>query len=381
MEIHFEKIGYVNLKIAFLGPSHPWRGGIAQFAENLAIQLRQRDDEVMMYTFIRQYPDFLFPGGKQTEAADQDKGLPTRRVLTPYNPFTWLKTIRALKAWQPDILFISYWLPVMAPAFGIILCRLPNIKKVWLIHNLDFHEKWLFADILTRFAMQAGDKYVTLSQISAAALKRMVKPWQLQHNIKLFHPVFASPAGFQRKCFESETHTPTILFFGFIKPYKGLDILLKALPLALKKLPKLRLIIAGDVYGDKQQYLDLIKLYHLEQAVEAHFRYLTEPELADFFSRCDLCVLPYRSATQSGVVQMAFAYEVPVLATKVGGISEAVTDGVNGLLVEPENPVALAQAILRFFQEQMGESYSAAIRTNNTKYSWDSFTVRLMEKM
>lgn len=372
------------MKVAFLGPSAPWRGGIAQFAENLAGKFIQTHDEVRMFTFIRQYPDLLFPGGKQT--ANEGCLLPTKRVLTPYNPFTYLKTIKAIKSWKPDVLIISYWLPFMAPAWGVILRFLPAIKKYYLIHNLDFHEKWLFADSMTRYALQPADGYITLSDVSATALTRLVSNTKVRTNIQLWHPPFekvinASVIVEQHADAAKPKCNMTMLFFGFIKPYKGLDILLEALPAVLSVYPQLKLIIAGDVYGDKNFYTDKIKANRLSEAVECHFEYIKDDELAGYFERCDVCVLPYRSATQSGVVQMAFAYYKPVIATRVGGISETVKDGINGLLCEPGSHQALADAIIDFYRQSDFSHYAQAIARDNQCYSWDAFLSQLKARL
>jgi D-inositol-3-phosphate glycosyltransferase len=359
------------MRIALLGPSFPWRGGIAQFANNLGVKLHAQGKEVMMFTFRHQYPSLFFPGGDQLDNSFQTIKLPTQRILTPYNPFTWLTSIHDIKGWNPDVIIISYWLPFMAPAFGFILSFLKGIRKIYLIHNADFHEKWLFANTLTHFAFKPVREYITLSNTSTQTLKGYSDCFQIK---QLFHPVYENIL-----VQDEQEKKYRLLFFGFIKHYKGLDILLDAMPAVIQKFPQIRLTIAGDVYGDKGVYLNQIERLGIKDKVDVHIKYIPDEQLETYFAECDLCVIPYRSATQSGVAQMAFAHEKPIIATRVGGISEVVIDGQNGFLVEPENPTALADKILEFYKNELGHKFKANIRQNNIQYSWDSFTQQLME--
>jgi glycosyltransferase involved in cell wall biosynthesis len=364
------------MRIAFLGPSYPWRGGIAQFAQNMALKLCENEHEVMMFTFIHQYPALFFPASEQTETALSPPKLATQKILTPYNPWTWLTAIQDIKGWNPDVIIVSYWLPVMAPAFGFILRGLKKVRKLYLIHNIKFHEKWLFADKLTRYAMRPADGYITLSDTSARALQETNITIDSHKLLSLFHPVYEQ---LFIKNDKVHSHLFRILFFGFVKHYKGLDVLLNALPIVLKELPQIKLVIAGDIYGVQKPYREMIENLNLKDNVEAHFRYISDEEIEGFFTGCDVCILPYRSATQSGVAQMAFAYDVPVIASNVGGIEEVVRDGENGLLVEPENTQALADKIVEFYQKDYAEQFRNAIRKNNEQYSWDVFTQKLLE--
>jgi len=364
------------MRIAFLGPSYPWRGGIAQFAQNLAEKLLGRQHEIMMFTFIHQYPALLFPGSQQFDETGKPPNLATQRILTPYNPFTWLSAVNDIKGWNPDALIVSYWLPFMAPAFGFIIRHLPKVKKIYLIHNARFHEKWLFAEQLTRYAMRPADGFITLSEASSKDLLKVIDQSAKDKILQLFHPVYEQLLLHQEQV---QSHQKRILFFGFVKHYKGLDILLEAMPEVIKQIPELKLVIAGDVYGDKKVYWDKIIDLCLKDNVEAHFRYIPDEQIEGFFTGCDVCVLPYRSATQSGVAQMAFAYEVPVIATKVGGIEEVVIDGENGLLAEPENALDLAKKIIGFYSQDIASRFRDNIRSQNEQFSWDAFTKRVLD--
>jgi glycosyltransferase involved in cell wall biosynthesis len=364
------------MRIAFLGPSYPWRGGIAQFAENLAAKLENRGHEILMFTFIHQYPELLFPGSDQIDNSKREYKLATHKVLTPYNPFTWLSAARDIQAWQPDLLIVSYWIPFLAPALGYIMRKLKSTKRLFLIHNLDFHEKWLGADKLTRYALQAADYYVTLSGTSSKALTLLLKPDPEKQSLQLFHPLYE----FLRLP-EQTNHElkHKLLFFGFVKHYKGLDILFRAMPKVLQKLPELKLVVAGDVYGDKKVYLDLVNELKLKDKVELHLRYIGEEEIEQFFEDCDVCILPYRSATQSGVALLSFSFDVTVIASRVGGMEEAVIDNVNGYLVEPENPETLADRIVALYQGDTIYRFRKNIKETRQNLSWDNFTDQLLE--
>lgn len=364
------------MRIAFLGPSHPWRGGIAQFAQNLAAKLAENGQDVIMFTFIHQYPELFFPGSEQTESSAPKTVLPTQKILTPYNPLTWLSALHDIRAWNPDVLIVSYWIPFMAPAFGFMLRHLKQTRKIYLIHNVDAHEKWLLSSALTRFAMRSADAFITLSKVSTQALVNLVKNLGRNRILELFHPVYEYLHLNDRQEVEIKNK---LLFFGFVKYYKGLDILLQALAIAIKTNPALKLVIAGDIYGDRKIYLDLIDTLQLKDNVELHFRYIADEEIEGFFTESDVCVLPYRSATQSGVAQLSFAFEVPVIATRVGGIEEVVRDGENGLLVEAENPAALAEKILAFYHQNQMSVFVKNIRTANQENSWDAFTEKLLD--
>ncbi len=367
------------MKFGFLGPSYPFRGGISQFAVNFAGNLIKTGHSVEMFNFRNQYPRLLFPSGNQIDLKAKGCELPSFRILTPYNPLTWGKTADLIRNSHPDVLIVSYWLPFMAPAYGYILRQLPDIKKYFLIHNIDFHEKWLFADAFTKHAMKKADGFIVLSEATSISLRQKI-PASPDNIIFLFHPVFEPSLSSEERATRPKDGQ-NLLFFGFVKPYKGLDILLKAMPVVLAKFPKVKLTIAGDVYGDKEPYFKLIEELKLSNAVTCHFRYISEAEAADFFQGSDVCVLPYRSATQSGVTQLAFSYETPVIATNVGGIAETVQDGINGFIAESENPAALSGKIIEFLEMKDRDKFISEIRIRNRNHSWQRFTELFLEQL
>lgn len=372
------------MRIAFLGPAYPHRGGIAQFIASWADHFLKAGHEVQVFSFIHQYPNWLFPGKDQKDHSDVTIDLPIKPVLTPYDPFTFQKTVDAILDYQPDVLILKYWIPFFAPAFGYVLRHLKkksSMKIVYNIDNIDFHEKWLFAESLTRYALKPADYFMTMSDTVYKSLKRILPGIHEDRIMQFYHPTYDF---YQRKRTlspeKSNSEMPRILFFGFIKHYKGLDVLLNAMPSVIEQIPKVRLVVVGEVYGNDDQYRKLVHSLHLEEHVELHTVYIPNEQVEDYFTNTDVCVLPYRSATQSGITQLAFAFHTPVIATRVGGLSEVIEEGKNGFLVEPENPKQLAEAIIRYFRDDCRPDFVRYIAEHQRSYSWEPL-VEAIEKL
>lgn len=352
------------MKIAFLGPAPPYRGGISLFASHLANEMTREGHEVCFFNFRKQYPQILFPAGKQED--DIDTALPNQRILIPYLPHTWDKCARAINIYKPDITIVSWWLPFFAPAYGSILRKLNHGRKVILAHNITPHEDWIASRSLLRYVFSKADEIVVLSKSCLLELKRNL-PSRIVRKAKLgFHPIYDSYSGHTSKT----NALPRILFFGMIKGYKGLDVLLEAMPIIRVAIPDIRLVIAGTVYKDKAAYEEKIKLLDLSANVETHFRYISDEEVADYFRQSDLCILPYKSATQSGVIATSYSYDTPVVASDIGGLSEYVEQGQTGLLVPPDNPPALAAAIISYYSKDMSKGMQEGIRNFKKKNTW-----------
>lgn len=366
-----------SLRIAMLGPAPPFRGGISVFATHLGHELSSQDHEVHYFNFISQYPKFLFPGGDQMDETCPD--INSERILTPYLPYTWLHTIKSINQYQPDIVLVSWWLPFFAPAFGTILRKLLSTRIIYIAHNIIPHEFWPGTKTLLKYALSPAQKIVVLSKACLDDLKRYLPNSIARKGILGFHPIYnyAKPDVVQRSTVQPDPHT--ILFFGLIKPYKGLDVLLKAMPLIKAKHPGIKLVIAGAVYGSSAVYEEIIADLGLDSQVERHYRYISDDEIAGFFERCGLCVLPYKSATQSGVIATAYSFDTPVIASNVGGLSEYIIPDQTGFLVEPENPQALADAIIRYIETNSYIPMSANIRDYKRKFGWDEL-VKLILK-
>ena len=299
------------MKIAFLGPAPPIRGGISAFAVELGKCYLELGHEVKMFGFIRQYPSLIFPGKSQTASFDLPESLQIDNSFVPYRPDTWPRGLKAIRDFEPDVLFISYFIPFFAPLYFFVAKAMKKTRVCVILHNLVPHESWPAAKLLARSVLQHADSIVCLSEASQKELMRLM-PNNIYLKSKLgFHPVYD-----QYIIHEEAAREPhTLLFFGLIKKYKGLDILISAMPKVLEKYEDAKLLIVGEVYGSDELYQNLIDELGIQKSVESHLRYVEDDEVAGFFQRASLCVLPYRTASQSGVIAMAMALGVPVLAS------------------------------------------------------------------
>ncbi len=366
-------------RIALLGPAPPFRGGISQFALMLAREFLREGHEVRMYTFKRQYPQLLFPGGEQTTTFSDIHDIPVERVFTPYLPHTWKNAVVSIRDFQPDLLITSYFLPWFAPSYAWIYKRLSDTRKICLAHNIDFHEKWPGADLLSQQFFKHCERIVLLSSACLNDLKRKMPVAISRKGLLGFHPIYDCYSSGWDKPVAVPPKQPTALFFGLIKAYKGLDVLLKALKQARRRIPELKLIIAGEVYGKADMYEHLIRELGLGEAVDARFHYITDSEIAAIFRQAQVCVLPYKSATQSGVIATAYSFQMPVIASDVGGLSEYVSAGDTGLLVPPNDPEALAASLIRYFEEDLHARMSARIPSYIEKFSWPKLAALILE--
>lgn len=360
------------MKIAFLGPAPPYRGGISLFALMLARAMQGLGHEVVFYNFLRQYPKLLFPGKEQFDSALATSEFSNIRSLTPWLPFSWWRTAQHINSFKPDIILVSWFLPFFAPAYGWILRHTIKVPKVILAHNVAAHENWAFALQLMLYTFKPASKIVLLSKATLFELQQKAPLSISKRGVLGFHPSY--------DCYASVKHrqeAKTLLFFGLIKPYKGLDILLSAMPLVLAKLPEAKLVIAGEVYGDSTLYEKQIQALGINHALSTHFRYISDPEISAFFAQASLCILPYKSASQSGVIATSYSFGVPVLASDVGGLGEYVLPGKTGYLVPPENPEMLASAIITHLQNN--PDLSSGIAEYCTHHSWKSLAELVLQ--
>ncbi len=369
------------MKIAMIGPGYPYRGGLAQFNHTLYQHLSQKH-EVTFYTFTRQYPELFFPGKTQLDTSQSPPPVPTIRVLDSINPLTYWTTFRRIQQYKPDVLLFRYWMPFFAPAFGSIAMLnryFLGAKTVFICDNIIPHEPRPGDRLLTHFAFRFVDGFVVMSAQVEQELQqfRPKAPY-----VRLFHPIFQHfPPPVSRKealAYLNLPDKPTLLFFGFIRHYKGLDILLKALPQVLKAVD-CQLVVAGEFYEDPAPFKKLVRQLGIEAQVTFFDDYIPNERVPYFFSAADVVVLPYRSATQSGIVPVCYHYEKPVIATTVGGLPEVVTPGQTGMLVPPEDPAALAAAIVEFFTQNAAATYRQHIQQIKPQFSWEYFTRQLVQ--
>jgi D-inositol-3-phosphate glycosyltransferase len=363
------------MKIALLGPMYPYRGGIAHFLETMYWGLQERGHEVTALTFTRQYPEKLFPGKTQLETGHVEHPVPAERVLDTIEPLSWLKTIRRILREQPDVIVFKYWMPFFAPSLGTIVrdVRRRGVKAVAVVDNAIPHERRPGDRQLSRYLLSVCDGLIVMSDSVEQDVRSLGVQTPL---IRVAHPIYdlfgaAPPSDEARSLFGLLQDEPVLLFFGFIRRYKGLHVLLEAMPQVVKALPGVRLIVAGEFYEDAAPYHALIARHGLDHHVLLHADYIPNDRVPAFFSAADVVVQPYVSATQSGVAQIAYNFDKPLIVTDVGGLAEIVPHEQAGLVVPPEDPEALAQGIIRFFQENMAERLTAGVREEKPKYSWD----------
>ena len=364
------------MKIIIVSAAYPLRGGIAQYAAILFKTLQQRGHQVDVFTFRRQYPKILFPGKTQLETNKTESvRIESHPVLDSINPFNWLKVFGLIKKNRPALIIFNYWMPFFAPCYGAIgwlIKKFTKIKILYICHNIIPHERWPGDLFLTKFAFSTVDYFIVQSAIVANELLSLFPEAKYKH---IAHPIYyifgeMMPKEEARKKLQLTTQQ-VILFFGFVRAYKGLDLLLKAVPL-IKPTLDVKLLVVGEFYEDKTKYLDLINHLGIFREVVIYSDFIPNEEVGLFFSAADVVVLPYKSATQSGIVQVAYHFNKPCIVTDVGGLGEVVIDNKTGFVVPPENPDEIAQAVLRFYEKNKEKEFSANIEIEKKKYSWDN---------
>ena len=364
------------MRFAFLSAFPPYRGGLARFSAELVTELR-RNSEVSAFTFTRQYPGLLFPGTSQydTDAPDQ---VHAERVLDSIAPWTWGRTARAMAATAPDVAVLRYWMPFFGPSLGTVAkgLRHRGIKVISIVDNAIPHEPRFFDKPFTRYFLEHNDGFVAMSE----RVKEDLLALRPDARVALLpHPLYDHfgppvPMADARRRLGIAEDRKVSLFFGFIRDYKGLDLLIDAMA---ELPPDHVLVIAGEPYGDMRKYHEAIARNGLKDRVVDHIRYIADAEVPVFFSAADAVVLPYRSATQSGITAIAYHFGVPVIATDVGGLKEAVEDGRTGIIVPHPDAVDIAQAIRRFHAEHLATACRARVAHLREELSWGRFADRL----
>lgn len=368
------------MRIVICGPAHPYRGGIAAYNERLAQQFLQEGDAAAIYTFRLQYPSFLFPGKTQYDEGYAPTGVTITRAINSVNPLNWFTIGLRLRRTRPDLLILRYWLPFLAPALGFISRIVKSnghTRIITIFDNVVPHEKHFGDSLLTRFFIKSihGALVMTravendLRQFSAT-MPCVISPHPLFDNYS--EPVSRAEALVRLKLCPADKF---ILFFGFIREYKGLDLLLQAMAYPEIQSLGVKLIVAGEFYEDEKPYFDLIHKLEISDRIILHSHFISDDEVRYYFSAASLVVQPYRSATQSGVTQVAYNFNKPMVVTDVGGLAEIVPDGKCGYVVAPE-PEAIAGAISDFFSGDV-DRFRAGIEEQKKSYSWDRLTEAL----
>ncbi|MBO5828938.1 MAG: glycosyltransferase [Paludibacteraceae bacterium] len=372
------------MKIVIVGTAYPFRGGLATFNERLARQFQAEGHEVVMETFTLQYPSFLFPGKSQYSESAPPGDLKIERSFSSVNPISWFKSANKIAEFNPDIVIFAYWMSFMAPCFGTIARRVKakcNAKCYALVHNMLPHEQTLLDKFLPSYFVRTIDGFIALSKSVAKDISLIDK----QGKPILFspHPIYDH---YGSKCDKNvaakklnlDPSVNYLLFFGFIRSYKGVDLLLQAL--ADERLSEFncKVIVAGEFYEDEKYYYDLEKKLGLKGRVIWYPSFIPDGEVAPYFNVADMVILPYKSATQSGVAQIAYHFEKPMVVTNVGGLPEIVPNKKVGFVVDV-NPKAIATAIAGFYTETNSLNFEAGIAEEKKKYEWTKLTQSFVE--
>lgn len=366
------------MRIAILSPFYPYRGGIAQFSAMLYQALEKKGHEVKAFSFSRLYPGFLFPGKTQfVEENDRAVSMPSERILDSINPFSYEKTAKAIAEFQPDILVIAYWMSFFGPAYGHIANRLKNKTKIiTLLHNAIPHEPRFFDKPFAKMLFDRTHGFIVLSD----TVKNDVLSLYPQARICLKpHPLydhFGKKLNKEESCkiVEVDPDKKTLLFFGLIRDYKGLDLLIEAMNYLDDSY---QLIIAGECYGDFAKYQERIDKSTAKGRIKVLNKYIDDKEVPLLFSASDLLVLPYRSATQSGVLPVAYHFEIPILATDVGDLPDSVGVQGTGLICKPE-AISISEGIKKVFAEDR-QHFIINIQEEKKSLSWESFAKALID--
>lgn len=369
--------------VVIIGPAFPLRGGgLSTFNERLAREFNNQGYKTQIYTFSLQYPSFLFPGTSQYSTDAAPKDLDIKVCINSINPFNWIKIGMELAKLKPDLVIVRFWIPFMGPCLGTIL-RLVRINKhttiLCIADNIFPHEKRFGDAIFTKYFIKPIHAFITMSENVFADLRNLesVKP-----AILVNHPLYDNFGSIVSK-YEARNYLnlplnkKIILFFGFIRDYKGLDLLLEAMADQRIKDEGIVLMVAGEFYKDPTSYLEQIKNLNLEEAIVLKTHFIQESEVKYYICSSDLVVQPYRNATQSGVTPLAYHFEKPMLVTNVGGLPLMVPDGKVGLVCDA-NPKSIADHIVKYFA--MGEdSYLPYLKEEKKKYTWNIFLEKIIE--
>tara|TARA_B100001540_G_C15798387_1_gene638749 strand:+ start:772 stop:1911 length:1140 start_codon:yes stop_codon:yes gene_type:complete len=362
-------------KVIIIGPAYPFRGGIANFNNSLAQEYYNKGIDIQIFSFSLQYPEFLFPGTTQFEDSSPPKDINIRTIINSINPFNWFAVAQRINKEKPDYILVRYWLPFMALCLGTI-CRLldKRIKKIAITDNIIPHEKRLGDKILTKYFIKSCDAFITLSR---SVLDDLSLYTDSRKKVFLPHPiydVFGEKINKKKALsnLELEQGCKYLLFFGFIRKYKGLDLLLEAMSDSRVKKLGVKLIVAGEFYDDAQFYYDLIDNLKIKENVIIHSIYIPEENVKNYFCAADMITQTYHTATQSGVTQIAYHFERPMLVTDVGGLSEIVKHDKVGYVTD-HNPNVIADFIIDFYSNNREKDFVDNIVVEKKRFSWNTF--------
>ena len=374
------------MKYVVIGPTYPYRGGISHYT-TLLVQNLRRNHDVKLYSYVRQYPAFLFPGKTDMDPSELPLRADCEYLIDPINPLTWVKTFWRIRREDPDALILQWWVPYWTPTLAgisFLVKAFTSVKIVYICHDVTPPlEGGPFDRHLARFVLRRGDSHIVHSRDSLEKLRQMLPEDDVHLTVVPTYDMFNDGCPPDRSEAQARlgVHGRTILFFGFVRLYKGLEYLLQALPEVLKKM-NVQLLIAGEFWIPESYYRQFIHDENVAKRVKIVNRYIPNEEVPDYFAAADVVVFPYVAGSQSAAVQLAYGFGKPVIVTDAGGIADVVKDGRTGLVVPPRNSQALAEAIIRYFEDGLGERFTAEIQKveERSLFAWENL-VRLIERL
>ncbi|MEN9312394.1 MAG: hypothetical protein RIT42_500 [Bacteroidota bacterium] len=369
--------------IVIVGPAHPLRGGLATYNERLARELQQKN-QVTLLTFSLQYPNFLFPGQSQFSDDPKPDDLNIDIALNSVNPLNWILTGLKYKRLKPDVILFRYWMPFFGPCFGTFARIVKSNKHTQILaitDNIIPHERRFFDTPFSKYFLPVLDGAVAMSRKVLTDLQQFPLRRAVSKTGYHAHPLYDNFGAMAHRTEACEAlgldeNNRYVLFFGFIRHYKGLDLLLAAMALLPESMSNVKLLVAGEYYEDEAPYNELIAEKGLAEKVILHTKFIPNGDVRWYFSACDLVAQPYRNATQSGVSQIAYHFELPMIITNVGGLSELVPHGEAGWVCEP-TPEALAESIVAMYEENRLDTMQSNIHTLKQQFSWPSMVKAL----
>ncbi|MBW9220098.1 glycosyltransferase family 4 protein [Methanothermococcus sp. SCGC AD-155-N22] len=376
------------MKVVVIGPTYPFIGGISHYNTELCKYLSKRH-KLILISYKRRYPSFLYPGREQI-----DKRTIKKReienvgyILDTINPITWIKAFLRIREEKPDLLIFHWVTPFMAPMFSTIFFlvkRLTKTKILAICHNVLPHERTVLDVFLAKLVFRNVDYFIVQSKEDLSKLKKIVSRFKMiRYNPHPIYDVFkiqSIPEEDAKKMLNIPKNAKILLFFGYVRKYKGLMYLIQAMPKILEEMPEAYLLIVGEFWDSKEKYINEIKKLNIENNVKVIDKYIPDEEVGIYFSTADVVVLPYISATQSGVVQIAYAFDKPVITTNVGGLPDVVEDRKTGFIVEAKNPEKLAEVVIKYFKENKKEVFKRNIQEIKWKFSWERL-VEVIEEL
>lgn len=370
-------------RIVLIGPVYPYKGGISHYT-GLLYRTLSKESEVILVSYKVQYPKILFKREQKDYSNQTFKIDDTQYLINTANPINWIISAKKIKKLHPDLVIFQWWHPYFSPCYWTICKMLKHIKIMFTCHNVFPHERFPADRFLTRRVLSKGDGFIVHSIQDEEDLHSIKKEAICTRTV---HPTYNAfkinqlSKGKSRKILNIKDNEKVLLFFGFVREYKGLKYLIEAIPTVIEKIPDIKLLVVGEFAGDKDKYLDIMQREKVEEYIQIYDGYIPDQEVEKFFAASDIVVLPYISATQSGIVQIAYGFEKPVVVTNVGGLPEVVKNGKTGYVVEAENSGAIAQAIIKFFESDNREAFESAIQKEADRYSWDSMSKKIYELM